>query len=182
MKIILALMFVLMSLNPYAHAEYTNDELAGINLRSLHADFTKDTAYSLGTGRIIHYIPNAIPLARRAALADAQRGLLILRRELKEGRPRTNADVSGHVPPVKIISEHESGDIYVVEVEAVLSELMRDESKDVITEEGEDDYDENDYDDEYKDEEREERKEREDYDDGDDFIDVRTLLNRRGRK
>ena len=120
-------MFVLLNLNlnSYALAEYTNEDLMKMNLQSLRADFTKDRAYSAGAGRITDNMPNSLSLARRAALSDARRGLLILRRELKEGRPGRPDDISGIVPPVKIISETESGDIYIVEVEAVLSELMR---------------------------------------------------------
>ncbi len=124
MKYILAVMFVILNLNSCALAEHTTEELLKMNLRSLSADFSNDTAYSQGTGRIIEGSPNAIPLARRAALTDARRGLLILKRELTEGRPGRYYDVSGTVPPVKILREYESGDIYVVEVEAVLSELI----------------------------------------------------------
>ena len=124
MKFILAFVLVILNLN-YALAEHSNTDLMNMNLKSLRADFSKDKAYSTGAGRIIHGKSNSLALARRAALSDARRGLLILKRELKEGRPRRPDDVSGHVPPVKILDEYESGDIYVVRVEAVLSELMR---------------------------------------------------------
>lgn len=131
-------MLVILSLS-YAHAEYTNDELMNMNLKSLRADFTRDTAYSTGAGRIIHDRPNALTLARRTALTEARRGLLILRRELKEGIPRRPDDVSGHVPPVKILSEFESGDIYVVEVETALSELMRNDKETAAVKGGDED-------------------------------------------
>ena len=170
MKFILALVFVILNLNSYAQAEYTNDELMNMNLQSLRADFEEDKAYSTGTGRIINDAPNAMALARRAALSDAQRGLLILRRGLKEGRPVRPDDVSGHVPPVKILSEEESGDIYIVAVETVLSELMKD-SKEVheekyIREEDEEEDEEEHEDIEY---------EYEDENDNKDFPDVGSL-------
>ena len=125
-------MLVILNLNlsSYALAKYSNEDLMNMNLKSLSADFGHDKAYSTGAGRIISGQPNSLALARRAALSDARRGLLILKRELEEGRPRRPDDVSGHVPPVKILDEFESGDIYVVRVEAVLSELMHD-SKEV---------------------------------------------------
>lgn len=142
MKIILAFVLVILNIN-YAHADYSNQDLMNMNLQSLRADFANDKAYSTGTGRIIHGKSNALTLARRAALSDARRGLLILKGELKESRPRTSHDVSGYVPPVKILDEYESGDIYVVRVEAVLSELMHDNKREeIFTEEADQDYEE----------------------------------------
>lgn len=117
-------MLVIMSLCSLVSAEYTNDELMKMNLQVTSADFENDTAYSQGTGRIIRGRPNALILAKRAALTDARRGLLILRRELREGIHGINNSVSGYVPPVEILSETESGDLYIVEVRALLSELM----------------------------------------------------------
>lgn len=124
-------MLVIMSLSSLVSAEYTNDELMKMNLQVMSADFVNDTAYSQGTGRIIRGRPNALILAKRAALTDARRGLLLLRRELREGRPGINNSVSGYVPPVEILSETESGDLYIVEVRAVLSELMTEENENI---------------------------------------------------
>lgn len=148
MKFILAFVIVLLNLNSYARADYSNQDLMNMNLKSLSADFGHDKAYSTGAGRIISGQPNSLTLARRAALSDARRGLLILKRELKEGRPRRPDDVSGHVPPVKILDEFESGDIYVVRVEAVLSELMHDSEE--VNEEYEDEYEEHEHEHEYE--------------------------------
>ncbi|MBQ6111057.1 MAG: hypothetical protein IJL01_01540 [Synergistaceae bacterium] len=147
MKFILAFMLVILNLNlnSYALAEHSNTDLMNMNLNSLSADFGHDKAYSTGAGRIISGQPNSLALARRAALSDARRGLLILKRELEEGRPRRPDDVSGHVPPVKILDEFESGDIYVIRVEAVLSELMHDSEE--VNEEYEDEYEEHEYED-----------------------------------
>lgn len=159
MKFILAFVLVILNLNlnSYALAEHSNTDLVNMNLKSLSADFEHDKAYSTGAGRIISGQPNSLALARRAALSDARRGLLILKRELREGRPRRPDDVSGHVPPVKILDEYESGDIYVVRVEAVLSELMRDaDLKEEVNEEHEHEHEYEDEYDEYYDEDYDE--------------------------
>lgn len=199
MKIILALIFVLLNLNSYAQAEYSNEELMNMNLQSLRADFTKDRAYSTGAGRIVDDMPNAVSLARRAALSDARRGLLILKRELKEGRPRTSDDVSGYVPPVKIISETNSEDIYIVEVEAVLSELMSEpepvkepvREPEPVSDDKKEVYEvyESEYDDEEEEEEGEEdddikdEHKYEDYEDDDEYFpSVGSLLDMRKSK
>ena len=190
MKVILALIFVLLDLNSYVQAEYSNEELMKMNLQSLRADFAANKAYSTGTGRIIQGKPNAEALARRAALSDARRGLLILRRELKEGRPRRSDDVSGYIPPVKIISEEESGDIYIVEVEAALSELMREREqvRKSVFEPEHLSYDKKGmyevYETEDYDEEKEGEGEYEDENDKDDdeyFLSVGSLLNKHNR-
>ena len=188
-------MFVILNLNSYAQAEYSNEELMNMNLQSLRADFTKDRAYSTGAGRIVDDMPNAVSLARRAALSDARRGLLILKRELKEGRPRTNDYVSGYVPPVKIISETNSEDIYIVEVEAVLSELMREpepvrepvrepepvraKKEEIISEEVISNEKEEEVNEVYEDENDEGHEDNEDDDADDDFPDVGSLLDMR---
>lgn len=133
MKFILAVIIMILNLNP-SHAEYTNTELLNMNLESLSADFRNDTAYSTGAGRITDDMPNSLSLARRAALSDARRGLLILKHELTEGIKRRPGDVSGVVPPVKILREYISEDIYVVEVQTSLSELIHEGRNEEIEE------------------------------------------------
>lgn len=186
MKVILALIFVLLDLNSYVQAEYSNEELMKMNFQSLRADLAANKAYSTGIGRIIQGKPNAEALARRAALSDARRGLLILRRELKEGRPRRSDDVSGYIPPVKIISEEESGDIYIVEVEVVLSELMREreQARKYVREPESLSYDKKEIYEVYETENYDEEKEGEDeYEDDDDeyFPNIGSLLNKHKR-
>ena len=104
-----------------AFCEYSADDLLTMTLGSLRADWVRDKAISRGVGRIVE---GGESLARRAAIIDAQRGLLILKRSLEEGAPPRPESVTGQVPPVKVVSEAVSGDLYFVEVEASLSELM----------------------------------------------------------
>ena len=96
-------------------------ELLNMTLESLRYDFANNTAYVRGVGVIHNNTAQGKLLARRAALTDARRGLLILKRELKPGRIK----ISGHVPALRILSESRQGNLYFVEVEAALSELLR---------------------------------------------------------
>lgn len=106
-------------------------ELLNMTRESLRYDFANNTAYVKGVGIINTNNAQGILLARRAALTDARRGLLILKRELLSGKKFTSQEInlSGHVPALKILSESQKHDhdknLYFVEVEAALSELLR---------------------------------------------------------
>lgn len=121
-RIALGLMVVL-CVGP-AFSEYSTDDLLTMTLGSLRADWVRDRAIARGVGRISQDDAVGVNLARRGAMIDAQRGLLILKRSLEEGASPRPESVTGQVPPMKVVSEAVSGDLYFVEVEASLSELL----------------------------------------------------------
>ena len=110
-------------------AEYSTNDLLELTLQSLSYDIQSDTAYVKGVGKITQDNPIGIFLARRAALTDAQRGLLILRRKIQEGKPPRMDSVSGNVPPFEILSESMKDGLYFVEVETNLSELLSEKNR-----------------------------------------------------
>ncbi|MBQ7264157.1 MAG: hypothetical protein IJR14_10635 [Synergistaceae bacterium] len=105
-------------------------ELLRVGRDGLRADWGADRAFARGVGRVARAGAVGHLLARRAALLDARRGLLILRGDLLRGRGARKArSVSGVVPPVKILTERCDGELYVVEVEASLSGLLASEGR-----------------------------------------------------
>ncbi|MBR1438459.1 MAG: hypothetical protein IJ587_07975 [Synergistaceae bacterium] len=107
-----------------ANAEYSSDDLLRMTVESLSYDVGSDRAFVCGVGKISGNDPIGTYSARRTALTDAQRGLLILKRSIKEGRPPKIQNVSGFVPPLKILSEKIMNGLYFIEAEVSLSELM----------------------------------------------------------
>ena len=108
-----------------AQGAHTTEELLRMTRESLRADWGTNRAFVRGVGRIAQADPSGRLLARRAALLDARRGLLLLREEVLKGPDARRArSVSGQVPPVRVLSEKSDGELYFVEVEAVLSELL----------------------------------------------------------
>ena len=131
-KLCLAVIIII-TLNIFACSsyarEYSSGELLNMTLESLRYDFANNTAYVRGVGVINNNNAQGKLLARRAALTDARRGLLLLRREIISGEKFTSGriNISGHVPELKILSESQNQDqnLYFVEVQAALSELLR---------------------------------------------------------
>lgn len=122
-RLFIALFVAVLSLPAYG--EYTTADLLSMTLESLSYDKEADTAHVCGVGKIVHDGSIGEVLARRAAVADAQRGFLILRRGIKEGKPFRPDSVSGRVPPFRIVSEYIRDGVYFVEAETRLSELMK---------------------------------------------------------
>ena len=108
-----------------AMCEYTVEELLTMTVESLSYDVEADTASAQGVGRIDPDSSMGIVFARRAAITDAQRGLLILRRALREGRSPRPESVSGNLPPFRVISEDVKEGLYFVKIETDLSKLMK---------------------------------------------------------
>lgn len=108
-----------------ACAEYTPEDLMRITLESLSYDVKANTARSCGTARITQEGNRGLVVARRAAIVDAQRGLLLLRRGIKEGKPPRPDSVSGNLPPFRLISEDVREGVYFAEIETDLSRLMK---------------------------------------------------------
>lgn len=125
-RLCLAVLIVLAAGFP-ACAEYTADELMQMTLAGLSYDVKADTAHALGVGRITSG-DKGILYARRAAITDAQRGLLILRRGIREGKPPRPHSVSGNLPPFRILSEDKRNGLYFVEIETKLSRLMKEKN------------------------------------------------------
>ena len=112
---------------------YTTSELLQMTQESLNADWQTNTAYVRGVGRILQDDSQGLLLARRAALTDARRGLLLLRKEILSSenykQNSRSLRLSGHVPPLRLLSETISDELYFVEVEAELSRLLSENGK-----------------------------------------------------
>lgn len=123
-KLCLALFIAALSVPAYS--EYTTDDLLRMTIESISYDKTADTARVRGVGKIMRDDGMGKVLARRAAVADAQRAFLILKRGINEGgeKPFRADSVSGHVPPFRIVSEDIKDGVYFVYAETSLSELM----------------------------------------------------------
>ena len=119
----LMIVTVLCCVSP-AFSEYSTDDLLKMTVDSLKADRENDIASVRGVGKITQEGSVGVFLARRTAIADARRGLLILKRSLEEKRPPRMDSVSGHVPGIKVKSEFMRGGLYFVEAEVRLSELL----------------------------------------------------------
>lgn len=143
-----ALMLMLFLYACSAFGDYSIDDFLKMTLDSLKIDREKDIAFVCGVGKISHEGAIGIYLARRAAISDAQRGLLILKRSLEENAPPRIDNVYGHVPSLTLKAESWHDGLYFVEAEVKLSELMRDnDSADNYDEENE--YEENNDEEEY---------------------------------
>ena len=115
-----------------AAESYTTSELLRMTQASLNADWQTNTAYVRGVGRILQDDSQGLLLARRAALTDARRGLLLLRKEILSSDYKQNSRslrLSGYVPPLRLLSETISDELYFVEVEAELSQLLSESGK-----------------------------------------------------
>ena len=83
----------------------------------------RNLAVASGVGVIRENSAQGRLLARRAALLDARRNLLALRRELLNGfSPR---DLSGHVAAHKVVGERVEGNLYFLDVEVPLDALLK---------------------------------------------------------
>ncbi|MDR3230932.1 MAG: hypothetical protein LBT65_05800 [Synergistaceae bacterium] len=81
-----------------------------------------------GRGRIAENTPQGRLLARRAALTDARRNLLLMRQNyLNDPKSRGVRSVSGRLaaPSQKIREERVAGDFYLLEIDVRLDELLR---------------------------------------------------------
>ncbi len=77
-----------------------------------------------GVGRIPEDTAQGRLLARRAALTDARRNLLLLRQRLVDGKFDPGS-VSGRIAEVSIHSERVEGDLYFLKVDVPLDRLMK---------------------------------------------------------
>lgn len=102
------------------------EDLLRMTEESLYADWQTNRAFVRGVGRISWDTAQGRLLARRAALTDARRGLLKLRRSiLQDPALRERALwLSGYVPPVRVLSERIEGGLYFIELETALSRLL----------------------------------------------------------
>ena len=109
-----------------AYGEYSADELMRMTIDGISYDKEADIARVQGVGKITVSGVIGREYARRAAVSDAQRAFLILKRGINEGgeKPFRADSVSGHVPPFRIVSEDIKDGVYFVYAETSLSELM----------------------------------------------------------
>ena len=114
-----------LSSDSYSYS-YSTKELLDMTLESLKYDVNSNTAYVRGVGRITDNSPSGLLLARRAALVDAQRGMLFIKKNAKDIRGAKS--ISGHVPALRLLSESTYDGLYFVEGEAALSELLGDKN------------------------------------------------------
>ena len=112
-----------------AYAEYSTDALLKMTIESLSYDVEADTASVRGVGKISQDDGQGLLNARRAAINDARRGLLILKRGLLEDKAMRPESISGNVPPIIILSEDIRDGLSFVDIEAALSELLELEEK-----------------------------------------------------
>ena len=121
-----------LSISSVEAKSYTTSELLQMTHESLNADWQTNTAYVRGVGRILQDDSQGLLLARRAALTDARRGLLLLRKEILSSDYKQNSRslrLSGHVPPLRLLSETINDELYFVEIEAELSRLLSENGK-----------------------------------------------------
>ena len=109
------------------------NKLLNITLESLSYDVDLNIARARGAGIIKTNGSRAKAaaaemLARRVALSSARRGLLMLKNKINNNNLSVNNSkiiLSGYVPPLKILAEFTSGDLYFVDVETSLNKLMK---------------------------------------------------------
>lgn len=104
----------------------STEELLQMTEESLYADWEENRAFVRGVGRVVQNTAQGRLLARRAALTDARRGLLLLRGHILDDPALREQTLwlSGPVPPVRILSERIEGGLYFIEVETALSRLL----------------------------------------------------------
>lgn len=133
MKRLLCILTLLFWASPVASKEYTTLELLDMTLSSFHADVEQNIAYARGVARITEESAKGYWLARRGALADARRALLLLKERIANESDYNSLDyeneviLSGKVPPIKLLSETVQDGLYFVEVEARLNDLLNDD-------------------------------------------------------
>lgn len=108
---------------------HSSDELLKMTIESLSYDVRSDKAFACGVSIISGNDARSRISARRAAITDAQRGFLILRISIKEGRPPRIRNISGYVPPIKVLSEDIRDGLYFVDIETSLSALMKEDDR-----------------------------------------------------
>ncbi len=86
--------------------------------------YGSEIATAEGVGRIPEDTAQGRLLGRRAALTDARRNLLILRKRLVEGKFDPGS-VSGTIAEVSIHSEKMEGGLYFLEVDVPLKRLLK---------------------------------------------------------
>ncbi len=128
-KVLLLLLSIIIIHCSIVYAEHSADDLLKMTIEGLSYDTEADTASVLGVGKILQDDSLGLMRARRAAITDAQRGLLILRRSILEKKPPRPGSVSGSVPPFQVLSEDIRDGIYFVKIQAVLSELVEEEEQ-----------------------------------------------------
>jgi hypothetical protein len=84
-----------------------------------------DVVTATGIGKIASLRAASRMSARRAALSDARRNLLIEARRIREGI-QGKSNISGHVDHHWIVSERREGNLYKVTLAARLSDLRVD--------------------------------------------------------
>ena len=122
----MAVFFLALALSHAEASDFTTEELRKMTESSAYADWQENLAFARGVGRLANDSAQGRLLARRAALLDAQRNLLILRTKILEKPgliPRTNR-VSGSVPPLAITGERVENGLYFVSVEMSLTHLL----------------------------------------------------------
>jgi hypothetical protein len=85
----------------------------------------QDVVTATGSGKISSQGTVSLGLARRAALSDARRNLLIEARRIREG-VQGKPDISGYVGHHWIVSERTEGSFYRVTLAASLSSIRVD--------------------------------------------------------
>ena len=122
---IFAISVVILIFASVSHAEYSVEELLKMTQNSMKVDWKNNIVFVKGVGLTKFSNSQGMFLARRAALTDARRRLLILRgRLLKADSSDQTVKISGSVPALKISGEGMEGNLYFVEVQTSLSELL----------------------------------------------------------
>ena len=130
-KKILAALFI--GLCVFLPPAFSGEKQAEPDIKSLRT-MTRDSrraypnenlAVALGVGRIKEDTAQGKLKARRAALLDARRNLLVLRLELLNGSRSAPPSFSGRVAACKIRGERIEGNLYFLEVEVPLDELLK---------------------------------------------------------
>ena len=113
------------------------DEGAEFNIQELYSSrnsgrvlHDQNIATAAGVGRIMENTAQGRLLGKRAALTDARRNLLILRRKLLQERGEdagSTNNVSGRIAGVRIHSERVRDNLYFLQVDIPLDELMEGE-------------------------------------------------------
>ncbi|MDR1917003.1 MAG: hypothetical protein LBQ58_10565 [Synergistaceae bacterium] len=119
-------------LRPAKAADGTQDILRAVNDLIARGDYQELTKFSttpnsiiaVGSGKITDSTTQGKLLAKRAALTDARRNLLILKQDIQrnKGFAGKTQSASGYIGAHRVKSEHVDGNIYKLEVEMSLDE------------------------------------------------------------